>query len=134
MSRKTARLNVSQEFVVGGYSPGNPFDALLVGYYQNDTLLFAAGGRAGFPPASPRGGFRRPGPPLAECPFANLPMGKSGGWNEGVSLEEMKTMTWLAPGLVVQVAFVEWTDYGLLRHALFLGLRDDKGARDVRRE
>jgi bifunctional non-homologous end joining protein LigD len=25
------RLNVSQEFVVGGYGPGSPFDALLVG-------------------------------------------------------------------------------------------------------
>ena len=26
-------------------------------------------------------------------------------------------MTWVPPEVVVQVAFVEWTDYGLLRHA-----------------
>jgi ATP-dependent DNA ligase len=71
---------------------------------------------------------------IARCPFANLPMGKHGGWNEGVSLEEMPTMTWVEPHLVVQVAFVEWTDYGLLRHATYLGIRDDKDPRDVGRE
>jgi bifunctional non-homologous end joining protein LigD len=112
------RLNRSQEFVVGGYSPGSPFDALLVGYYQDDVLLFAARVRAGFAPASRREVFRRLGPALANCAFANLPMGRSGGWNEGVSVEDMKMMTWVEPPrLVVQVAFVEWTDYGLLRHA-----------------
>jgi hypothetical protein len=41
---------------------------------------------------------------IARCPFANLPMGKHGGWNEGVSLEEMPTMTWVEPHLVVQVS------------------------------
>jgi hypothetical protein len=51
--------------------------------------------------------------PMKSCPFANLPMGKHGGGNEGVSKEGMKTMTRVAPQLVVQVAFVEWTDYGL---------------------
>jgi bifunctional non-homologous end joining protein LigD len=61
-------------------------------------------------------------------------MGRSGGWNEGVSVEDMKTMTWVEPRLVVQVAFVEWTDYGLLRHAFFLGVRDDKTVEEIRRE
>jgi bifunctional non-homologous end joining protein LigD len=46
----------------------------------------------------------------------------------------MKAMTWVVPELVVQVAFVEWTDYGLLRHASYLGIREDKDAADVRRE
>jgi ATP-dependent DNA ligase len=104
------RLNRSQEFVVGGYSPGSPFDALLVGYYQDGVLFFAARVRAGFTPASRRQIFRRLGPAIAACPFANLPMGKHGGWNEGVSLEDMATMRWVTPELVVQVAFVEWTD------------------------
>jgi bifunctional non-homologous end joining protein LigD len=36
--------------------------------------------------------------------------------------------------LVVQIRFVEWTAEGRLRHAVFVGLRSDKDARDVRRE
>ena len=36
--------------------------------------------------------------------------------------------------VVAQVRFVEWTAEGRLRHAAFLGLRSDKGAREVRRE
>jgi ATP-dependent DNA ligase len=106
-----------------------------VGYYDDaGALMFAARVRAGFTPASRRQVFRRLGPPIEQCPFANLPMGKHGGWNEGVSTEEMQTMTWVAPELVVQVAFVEWTDYGLLRHASSLGIRDDKQPSDVTRE
>jgi ATP-dependent DNA ligase len=129
------RLNLSQEFVVGGYSPGNPFDALLVGYYDDEgALLFAARVRGGFTPASRRQVFRRLAQRIVQCPFANLPMGKHSGWNEGVSADDMRAMTWVAPELVVQVAFVEWTAYGLLRHASFLGIRDDKDARDVGRE
>jgi len=46
----------------------------------------------------------------------------------------MKKLTWVKPTHVVQAAFVEWTRDGLLRHAKFVGLRDDKNARDVRRE
>ena len=46
----------------------------------------------------------------------------------------MATMRWVKPEFVVQVAFVEWTDYGLLRHASFLGIREDKDASAVMRE
>jgi bifunctional non-homologous end joining protein LigD len=66
--------------VVGGYSPGNPFDALLVGYYDDaGALMFAARVRAGFTPASRRQVFRHLGPPIEQCPFANLPMGNTEG-------------------------------------------------------
>jgi bifunctional non-homologous end joining protein LigD len=41
---------------------------------------------------------------------------------------------WVEPDLVAQVAFTEWTRDGRLRHPRFLGLRDDKPARDVARE
>jgi bifunctional non-homologous end joining protein LigD len=46
----------------------------------------------------------------------------------------MSEMNWTRPKLVAQIRFVEWTAEGRLRHAAFLGLRDDKAARDVRRE
>jgi bifunctional non-homologous end joining protein LigD len=41
---------------------------------------------------------------------------------------------WVTPRLVAQIGFGEWTGAGLLRHPRYLGLRDDKGAREVRRE
>ena len=41
---------------------------------------------------------------------------------------------WVRPELVAQVAFSEWTRDGRLRHPRFLGLREDKPARDVVRE
>jgi ATP-dependent DNA ligase len=36
--------------------------------------------------------------------------------------------------VVVQVAFLEWTPHGKLRHSRLLGVRSDKSARDVERE
>ncbi|MGE4056503.1 MAG: non-homologous end-joining DNA ligase, partial [Vicinamibacterales bacterium] len=41
---------------------------------------------------------------------------------------------WVRPELVAQVRFSEWTMEGLLRHPVYLGLRDDKKADDVVRE
>jgi bifunctional non-homologous end joining protein LigD len=41
---------------------------------------------------------------------------------------------WVRPEVVAQVGFGEWTSDGRLRHPRFLGLRDDKPARDVVRE
>lgn len=40
----------SQEFVIGGYTIGNPLDALVVGYYQDGRLYYAAKVRNGFVP------------------------------------------------------------------------------------
>ncbi|MBA3521885.1 MAG: ATP-dependent DNA ligase, partial [Gemmatimonadales bacterium] len=44
------------------------------------------------------------------------------------------TVRWVTPRLVAQVGFAEWTSAGVLRHPRFLGLRDDKPARAVRRD
>jgi bifunctional non-homologous end joining protein LigD len=41
---------------------------------------------------------------------------------------------WVRPEIVVQVAFIEWTVHGKLRHGRFLGIRQDKTAREVVRE
>jgi ATP-dependent DNA ligase len=49
--------------------------------------------------------------------------------------EEMKNCVWLKPELVAQIEFTEWTpDDGHLRHSKFVGLREDKKAREVVRE
>jgi hypothetical protein len=101
MAWQKLRLLRSQELVVGGYSPGNPFDALLVGYYNDaGALLLAARMRARFTPASRRQVFRRLGPPIAACPFAKSADGQVRWLDEGVSGEDMKTMKWVEPDLV----------------------------------
>jgi len=41
---------------------------------------------------------------------------------------------WVAPKLVVEVKFTEWTADGKLRQPTFLGVRDDKAPKDVHRE
>ena len=71
---------------------------------------------------------------MDRCPFANLPEAKSGRWGVGLTAETMKECRWLKPVLVGQFKFVEWTQDGHLRHSRFIGLREDKEPRDVRRE
>jgi bifunctional non-homologous end joining protein LigD len=130
------KFDQSQEFVIGGFKPdGNTFQSLLLGYYEGDELMFAGKVRQGFNPASRAGLLKEMKPLLTEkCPFANLPSSKKGHFGEGVTAEEMTKLRWLKPELVAQVAFTEWTNYGLLRHATYLGLREDKGPREVVRE
>jgi ATP-dependent DNA ligase len=110
-------------------------DALLVGYYAGKQLKFAGKVRAGFTPHVRREVFARLKPLHASrCPFVDLPNSRTSHWGGGVTAEQMAEMQWVTPSLVAQVRFVEWTADQHLRHAAFLGLRDDKRARDVRRE
>ncbi|MGH7845889.1 MAG: non-homologous end-joining DNA ligase [Candidatus Binatia bacterium] len=127
------KINRSQEFVIGGYTTGNPFDGLIVGYYQNDKLLFAAKVRNGFV-ARVRHEVAPRLKNLAtdSCPFANLPEKKRTPW--ALTAEEMKKCRWLRPELVAQVEFTEWTPDNHLRQAAFVGLRFDKDPREVFKE
>ena len=68
------------------------------------------------------------------CPFVNLPSTRTGHWGEGVTAEDMAALEWVKPAVVVEVAFTEWTRDGNLRHASYVGIREDKPAREVRRE
>ena len=127
------KINKGQEFVIGGYTPGNPFDAVIVGYYQEGKLLYAGKVRAGFVPHVRREVMAKMKALKTEaCPFANLPEKKRTQW--ALTSDEMKNCQWLKPKLVAQVEFTEWTPDGHLRHASFLGLRDDKDPREVVRE
>ena len=127
------KVNRGQEFVIGGYTPGNPFDALIVGYYEGEQLLYAAKVRNGFVPQVRREVANRfKGLEIDTCPFANLPEKKRTQW--ALTKEEMKNCVWLKPELVAQIEFTEWTPDGHLRHSKFVGLREDKEAREVVRE
>jgi bifunctional non-homologous end joining protein LigD len=127
------KVNRGQEFVIGGYTRGNPFDALIVGYYDGERLLYAAKVRNGFVPQLRREvASRFKGLESDSCPFDNLPEKKRTQW--ALTQEEMKKCVWLRPELVAQIEFTEWTPDGHLRHSKFIGLREDKEARAVIRE
>ncbi len=130
------RMNRGQEFVIGGYTPGpKNFDALIFGYYDGAKLIYVARCRNGFTPALRAQLFKRfRGLEVTECPFSNLPEAKSGRWGVGLTATKLKDCRWLNPELVAQVEFAEWTPDDHLRHAKFVGLREDKNARDVLRE
>ena len=130
------RVNRGQEFVIGGYTVGTKtFDALVFGYYEGAQLMYAARTRNGFTPAVREQLFKKfRGLEIDECPFANLPEKKSGRWGAGLTATKMKDCRWLEPILVAQVEFLEWTDDTHLRHSKFIAIRDDKPAREVRKE
>jgi ATP-dependent DNA ligase len=130
------RVNLGQEFVVGGYTPGsNGFDALIVGFYRGKDLMFAGRVRAGFVPASRREVFAQiKGLKAAKCPFANLPEVSEGRWGQGLTAEKMKGCVWLKPKAVARIDFAEWTGADKLRHTKFVAIRDDKDPHKVVRE
>jgi bifunctional non-homologous end joining protein LigD len=115
-----------QEFVVGGYTPGEgararTFGALALGYYDDQGRLIHAGNvGSGFKDADlARIHARLKGLETTESPFANRVEGK---------------VVWLRPELVAEVKFAEWTADTHLRAPVFLGLRDDIDPRQVRKE
>ena len=127
------KINRSQEFVIGGYTPGNPFDALIVGYYDGAELKYVAKVRNGFVPRLRREIYEKLARVHSQtCPFTNLPEKRRTLYS--LTKSEMENCQWLKPELVAQVEFTEWTPDGHLRHSAFAGLRDDKEAAHVRRE
>jgi ATP-dependent DNA ligase len=76
------RINQGQELVIAGYTPSpKNFDALVIGYYEDDKLMYAARTRNGFTPASRMELFKKIRPlEIKECPFANLPEKNAGRW------------------------------------------------------
>ena len=118
--------------MIGGYTAGNPFDALIVGCYEGDELKFVAKVRNGFVPH-----MRAFYPVLEElrtqkCPFADLPKKRRTLYS--LTRDEMQNCQWVKPLLVAQIEFTEWTPDGHLRHSSFVGLRNDKEPEHVRRE
>ena len=133
------RIAHDQEFVIGGYTPpqgARPlFGALLVGYYQDGHLIYAGKVGTGFDGKLLRRlharfqAYRQD-----QCPFSNLPSTRRSRFGQTMTAAAMRAVTWLRPELVAQIKFAEWTDEGALRQPVFLGLREDKAAKDVARE
>ena len=116
-----------QEFVIGGYerSAVGSLGALWLGYHDRDGRLCFAG-KAGT-------GFQREAGPLLAT-FAKLER-EAPPFAEGLPTGfRLRGAVWIEPRIVCEVAFMEWTHHGHIRHASYQGLRADKEARDVVRE
>jgi len=117
----------SQELVVGGFTDPQGkragLGALLVGYFEGDDFVFAGKVGTGFDTKLLLELRKR----LDAIEIPKPPFTKGRG------LPRLRAH-WVRPELVVQVAFIEWTGHGKMRHPRLLGLRDDKAARDVTRE
>lgn len=128
-SREWLKLKCEQgqELVIGGFTAprGSRIElgALLLGYYEDGRLRYAGKVGTGFD----RETLRELGAMLRERTVERSPFGDPGEIRE-------RGVSWVRPELVAQVAFTEWTGHGRLRHPRFLGLREDKAAREVVRE
>lgn len=114
----------SDEFVIGGYrrseKPGRPFSSLLLGEYVDGELRYRGRVGTGFDDRALKS-LAKTMTPLkrASSPFAKTPR------------DARDRAVWLAPKLVAQIAYMERTAEGRLRHPGFLGLREDKSAKEV---
>ena len=95
------RINLSQEFVIGGYVPGHPgVDPIVIGFYRDKQLHYAARVRAGFVPLTRLQVFERIKPlETVKCPFVNLPEKEVGRWGQGLTAEKMKECVWVSRAL-----------------------------------
>jgi ATP-dependent DNA ligase len=130
------KCEASQELVVGGFTDPQGarvgLGALLVGYYDGPpSRSFGAAGAFVFAGKIGTGfdtklllDLRRR---LDAIEIPKSPFTKAKG------LPRLRAH-WVRPEIVVQVAFIEWTVHGKLRHPRLLGVRFDKKAREVVRE
>jgi bifunctional non-homologous end joining protein LigD len=115
----------SADFVIGGYTQGkgsrSSLGAVLVGTWEKGKLRFASHVGSGFDERS-LAQVKKKLEPLkrSTCPFSEKP-------------ELTNPTTWVEPELVAEVKFHSWTEDGHLRAPVFLRLREDLSARDLRK-
>jgi len=121
------KCEATQELVVGGFTDPRGsrvgLGALLVGYFENEDFVFA--GKVGT-------GFDRKLLLDLRARLDALAMPTS-PFTRATGLPRLGAH-WARPEIVVQVAFIEWTGHGKLRHPRLLAVRFDKAAREVVRE
>jgi DNA ligase D-like protein (predicted ligase) len=133
--RKAKWLN-RQEFVVVGWSDPEgtrPYlGALLLGYYTAEGKLIYAGRVGTGMPVKVLADLRRRLDPLArKTSPLSVPPPRSTRFGSPLVLSRVH---WVDPKLVAEITYLTWTADGLLRHTVYVGLREDKPAEEVRRE
>ena len=122
------KCEAGQELVVGGFTDPQGaarvgLGALLVGYFEGEDFVFA--GKVGT-----GGGTKLLLELRARLDALEI---DAPAFTRGTGLPRVR-MHWVRPEIVVEVAFMEWTGHGKLRHPRLVRVRDDKPAREVTRE
>jgi bifunctional non-homologous end joining protein LigD len=115
-----------QEVVIGGWTEPRgsraEFGALLLGVYDKGKLEYVGHVGTGFDRELLEQVMKKMAPlEIKTCPFTTVPKSNA-------------PSHWVRPQLVAEVKFGEWTAGGIMRQPVFVGLRDDKNAKDVVRE
>jgi bifunctional non-homologous end joining protein LigD len=114
------------EFVIIGWQEsdkrGRAFASLLLGAHGETGLAYVGKVGTGFDADTMEEMARRMSPLARRTAPAEVPAAEARG------------VTWITPKLVAEVQYAEMTSEGRLRHAVFLGRREDKPARTVRLE
>ena len=122
------KCKARQEFVIGGFSAPagsrSHFGALLLGVQEDGALRYAGKVGTGFTAQS-----------LSDLSgkLANLSQ-KACPFEPALRGAEARDVRWVKPELVAEIEFAERTRDGRVRHASFLGLREDKSPMQVKRE
>jgi bifunctional non-homologous end joining protein LigD len=133
--RKVKCLNRA-EFVVAGWTEPEgrrPYlGALLLAYYDpHGRLIYAGRAGSGMNNAELERVWRPLQPLAVDKMPLDLPPPRDNRFGSPLVLSRVH---WVRPELVAEVKFLTWTADNLLRQVVYEGLREDKLARDVRRE
>jgi bifunctional non-homologous end joining protein LigD len=117
------KVHQEDEFLIGGFTEPSGsrshFGALLLGAYDRGKLHFVGKVGTGFNQENLVMLFKKFRLLVRQqSPFVNPP--------------RERDVTFLTPKLVAQISYQEWTANKKLRQPVFLGLRDDKSAQEVR--
>ena len=133
--RKAKALNRQEFVVVGSSDPEGtrPYlGALLLGYFSDDRkLIYAGRAGTGMPVKVLADLWRRLDPLSRKTSPLSLPTPRSTRFGSPLVLSGIH---WVEPKLVVEITYLTWTADNLLRHTVYVGLREDKPAAAVRRE
>ncbi|QDA36909.1 DNA ligase D (plasmid) [Paracoccus liaowanqingii] len=123
-----SKCSERQEFVVAGYTRSSTLrsaiGSLILGYYEDDALVYAGRVGTGFTQRVAGELFMQ----LGELERKTSPIAAP------LSSEEKRDVVFVRPALVAEVEFRAWTGSGVVRHASFRGMREDKDAKDIVRE
>jgi bifunctional non-homologous end joining protein LigD len=116
------KCEAARDFVVGGFTDPQGsrvgLGALLVGHFENDDFVFA--GKVGT-------GLDTKLLLDLRARFDAIEVEKP-PFTKAVGLPRLRAH-WVRPQIVVQVAFIEWTVHGKLRHPRLLGVGPSTGTR-----
>jgi len=124
-SRNWLKLKVlnEQEFVIAGFTDGERdyFGALVLGFREDGKLRHAGQVGTGFDQKLMKTIHSRLQPLITKTSRLD-------------PKPKIKDVTWVRPEVVCEIRFLEWTQEGMLRAPVFIGLRDDKSPKEVVRE